>query len=327
MANLKDVLKKLNKGKREEDQTSILGNNSLVRGTISTGSPYIDYLSGGGFLDGGYNTIVADGGAGKSSIALLACKDTIDRKGKYAVYFDGEGTLNDSYIDRMGVNRDMLIVKRGRNLETMLDEAEIFSTADDVGIIILDSIPIFTATAVEEKSASDASMAVEARKYTTRMPIIEGNCVNRGIGIIGLTTYKTDPGSLGDNRVLPRGKWQSTMVNTFIDLIRKDFIFDDSGKQIGHKLDVRIKKTKNGAYDPKKAFRVNFYYDGGFNKINEYAKLFVELGIVSQGGAWITYPNEDAEVFKANGIDEFANVLKDNPKTFNFLLSELNNTL
>jgi len=327
MADLKDILRKLNKGKKEEDKLGVLGKTSLVRGTISTGSPYLDYLTGGGYLDGGYNTIVADGGTGKSSMALLACKHTIDVKGKYAVYLDGESTLNDSYIDRMGVDRDKLIVKRGRNLEEMLDNAEAFSTADDVGIIIFDSILIFTATSVEEKSAGDNSMTVEARRYAARMPIIEGNCVPRNIGMIGLTSWREKPGAMGDPRYLSRGNWQYTMNNTFLDLTRKKFIFNDLGEEIGHTLDVRVKKTKNSTYDPKKAYNLNFYYDGGFDKIEEYGRLFLQLGIVSQGGAWITYPDVEGVLQKASGISGFLEIISKDEKLFDFLKEEYNKVI
>ena len=314
MANLADVLKQVNKGKREEDQTTLLGNKSLVRGVTSTGSVYLDYVSGGGFLDGGFNEIIADGGTGKSSVALLACKDNIKRKKKYAVYFDGEGTVNDSYIDRMGIDRDMLIVQRGRNLEEMLDMAEAFSKADDVGIIVIDSIAIFVSSVVEAKSASENSMAVEARKYNQRMPIIEGNCMNRGTTLLGLTSYKLDPGAMGDPRKLPRGQWQFTMSNTMLELTRKDLILDENKITIGHVLDARIKKTKNGAFNPKDVYSVNFYYDGGFNQIEEYARLFIELELVRQGGAWITYDDYNGEEIKVNGTSAFIEKIKGDTK-------------
>ena len=163
MATLEDTLKKLNKGKREQDNYSLLKDKEVIRTRTSTGSPYLDYLSGG-FMNGGYNCLVAKGGSGKSSISLLACKDTIDRRGKVAVYFDGEGTLDDSYFSRMGINKDNFIHIRHRNLERMLDEAEAFAQADEVGIIVFDSIPIFKSTVVQEKSASDYTIGIEAQR-------------------------------------------------------------------------------------------------------------------------------------------------------------------
>lgn len=321
--NLEEVLKKLNKDKKEEDKAGILGDKQIIRTTTSTGSPYLDYLTGGGFMNGGFNLLIASGGVGKSSISLLACKDTIKRRGKIAVYFDGESTLNDSYFERMGVPKDRFIHRRVRNLEAMLDEAELFAQSEDVGIIIMDSIPIFTATAIEAKSANENSIGNEAKRFTCRMPVLEGYASTRDICIIGLTSYKLNPGAMGDPRVLQRGEWQKTMSNTTLDMIKKDIIKDSNKNTIGHKIDVRVNKTKNNFYDKSVAYTVNFYNEGGFNQIDEYAQVMIETGIVKSGGAWISFPNKDAEEVKANGLAKFIEHLKENPEDFEYLKSQI----
>lgn len=324
MASIQDTLKKFNKDKREEDKVAILGNTELIRTTTSTGSPYLDYLTGGGYMNGAYNMEIASGGVGKSSMALLACKDTIERRGKIAVYLDGERTLNESYLQRMRVPKDKFIHIVGRNLEEMLDNAELFSQSEDVGIIVMDSIPIFTATSVEVKSAGENSIGTEAKRFTTRMPIIEGFAGKRDICILGLTSYKLNPGSMGDPRVLPRGEWQKTMANTTLDMIKKDILFDANKNIIGHKIDVRIFKTKNHFYDKSIPYTINFYNEGGFNPVDEYARIFVETEIVKQGGAgWITYPTKDGEEKKIQGVDKLAEYLKNNQEEFEFLKEQL----
>lgn len=324
MSDLKSVLKKLNKGKREEEHSKILGDNSLKKVMYSTGSPYLDYLTGGGFPGGGYNTVEASGGVGKTSLLLLACNDAITNKNKYAVIFDGEGTLEDSYINRMGVDRSKLIVERGRVLEDMLDKAEAYATADDVGIIVFDSIPIFVSKTVEEKSAQDVTMAVEARKYSARMPVLEGHCAVRDIALIGLNAYKLDPGAMGDPRVLPRGKWQLTMNNVFLSMIKKELIFDENKKAIGHKIDVRVKKTKLKEYDAKKAYTINFYYEGGIDKEEEYIRLFLELGLINKSGGWYSFPNKDGEEIKKQGEQAVIEYLINNKKDYDFLKKQYN---
>lgn len=322
MATLAETLKKLNKGKREQDNYSLLKDKEVIRTRTSTGSPYLDYLSGG-FMNGGYNCIVAKGGSGKSSISLLACKDVIS-KGKVAVYFDGEGTLDDSYFKRMGINKDNFIHIRHRNLERMLDEAEAFSQADEVGIIVFDSIPIFKSTVVQEKSASDYTIGIEAQRWGARMTLIEGYAVARDICLLGLQHYKKDPGvMMGDNRTLSRGEWQGTMMNTFIDLTKKKTIYDENKNVIGHTLDVRIKKSKGSAYDPTEIFNINFYNEGGFNQIDEYARVFIETEIAKQGGAWVKFPNVNAEEISVNGVDKFIEYLKANLEDFEFLKQQL----
>lgn len=327
MANLADVLKKLNKDKKEEDKISLLKDKKedyLIKKTISTGSPYLDYRLGGGFVLGGYNTIIADGGTGKTSMALKAVKDSNERLGKIGVYWDAEGTMEKSYLTRMGVKEDYFLPEKSRNLEHMLDTIEALATADDVGVIVLDSIPVFVSSVVEAKSAEDNNMAVEARKFTARMPIVEGNCVKRDIAIIGLTSYKLDPGAMGDPRKLSRGGWQYTMSNVILELTKKDIILDDDKNPIGHKLDVRIKKSKLAPYNPKEVITLNFYYQGGFNEIDEYAQLFGELGIVKVGGGgWTTFPDRFGEEKKVQGLTLFIEYLKANPEDFEFLKQQL----
>jgi len=322
MATLEETLKKLNKGKREQDTYSTLKDKEVIRTRTSTGSPYLDYLSGG-FMNGGYNCIVAKGGSGKSSVSLLACKDVISR-GKIAVYFDGEGTLDDSYFSRMGVNKNNFIHIRHRNLERMLDEAEAFSQTDEVGIIVFDSIPIFKSTVIQEKSAGDYTIGIEAQRWGTRMTLIEGYAVSRDICLLGLQHYKKDPGvMMGENRVLSKGEWQGTMMNTFIDLTKKKIIYDENKNIIGHTLDVRIKKSKTRAYDPTAVFSVTFYNEGGFNQIDEYARVLIETEIAKQSGAWVKFPNKDGEEISVNGTDKFIEYLKNNPEDFEFLKQQL----
>lgn len=327
MANLADVLKKLNKDKKEEDKISLLKDKRedyFIKKTISTGSPYLDYRLGGGFALGGYNTIIADGGTGKTSIALKAIKDSNERLGKVGMFWDAEGTMEQSYLDRMGVPKEYFLPEKSRNLEYMLDTIEALSTADDIGAIVLDSIPIFVSSVVEAKSAGDNNMAVEARKFTARMPIIEGNCAKRDIAIIGLTSYKLDPGAMGDPRKLSRGMWQYTMSNVILELTKKEIILDEDKNPIGHKLDVRIKKTKLAPYNPKEVIEVNFYYNGGFNQTEEYARLFCELEIAKVGGGgWTLFPNKDGEEKKVQGMDKFMEYLKANPEDFEFLKQQL----
>jgi len=129
---------------------------------------------------------------------------------------------------------------------------------------------------------------------------------------------------MGDPRVLPRGEWQKTMANTILDMTKKALIKDEGKVVIGHQIDVRVKKTKNNSYDGALVYTVNFYNEGGFNPIDEYAQIFCELGIVSVGGAgWTTFPNINAEEIKVQGMDAFVTYLKENPEDFEFLKKQI----
>jgi RecA/RadA recombinase len=231
--------------------------------------------------------------------------------------------MNDSYIKRFGVDKSKLIYYRDRNLEVMLDTVEALSKADDIGIIIIDSIPIFVSTSVEDKAAGDNHIGTEAKRFSTRFPIIEGNCNRRGICLVALTFYTLNPGSMGDPRVLKRGEWQRYMSNLTLELTKKDLIKGVSGSPIGHVLDVRTKKSKLQEYDSKDVFQLNFYYDGGFNQYDEYASIFIEEGIVKQGGAWFSFADDAAEEIKFQGKTKLVEHLKTNEEHFQTLLKRI----
>ncbi|MCO6500283.1 MAG: hypothetical protein J5I47_07905 [Vicingus serpentipes] len=310
----KDVLKKLNKDVAIEDQFKIaseLPDDYFITEYISTGNPYMDYKINGGFPLGRFVLLAGGEGSAKTSIALKTGSN-IQKRGKFLVYFDGEGTVDESYLTRFNIDKSLLIHHKGTNLEFMLDSAEELSKADDVGMIVIDSIPSFVSTVLEEKSASDNSMAVEARKYNARMPIIYGNCIRRDIILVGITFYKLDPKALGDPRKLPRGEWQKYMSSLTLEFSKKEknIMYDNSGELVGVSLDVWVKKSKQHKADAKKPFKINFYYDFGYDVFDDYAELFEELGLISKSGSWYTLPDGE----KVQGIPKVAEYLELNPE-------------
>lgn len=327
-----EVLKKLNKSKAEEDKIKLASDYSeeyFSKDVISTGSPYLDYrinneIGRGGFVKGGLNLLIGGEGSAKTSIALIAASNEQKKTGKYAVFYDGEGSLNESYLKRFNIDKSKFIYYKGRNLEDMLDTVEALSTASDVGMIIIDSIPIFNSSVVEEKAADSNTIGIEAKRWGSRMSIIESNCSRRNIALVGMTFYKMNPGAMGDPRVLPRGEWQKYMSNLSIELTKKDLIKDENKKPIGHVIDVRTKKSKLQAYDSKDAFQINFYYDYGFNKYDEYTSIFIEEGIISQGGAWFSFADKDGVEVSLQGKIKVVEYLKENEEDFQELIKRMN---
>lgn len=331
MKKLVDVLKELNKGKSEPDKIRFAHEypeDHFITHVYSTGSPYLDYkikkeYGRGGFPLGRFMLVVGGESSGKTSLAASAMRE-VQKTGKIAVLFDVEGTFDESYIDRFNLDKDLLLHITGSNLEEMLDTAEAISTSDDVGIIVIDSIPIFFSKVVEDKSAEDNTIGVEAKKFNARFPIIYGNCVRRGISIVGLTFYKLNPGATHDNRVLPRGEWQKYMSSLTLELLKGDLIFDND-VLVGHDVKVKIKKSKLQEFDKKDEFIVKLYYNGGFNIIDEYTQIFIEIGMIEKGGAWYKLPDSgDIVGPKLQGKDAVISFFKDNSEYFNLILQKYN---
>lgn len=318
--NAADVLKKVNKSYDSDldklKLASDLPDDYFKTKLSSTGSVYLDYKLGG-VVKGALNLIVGKESSGKSSLALCMAKPIQDSK-KYVVIFDAESSVSESYLERFGITKEYLIHIKKRNLEEVLDLAQEFSKADDVGMIIFDSIPVFTATAVEEKSANDNHMGVEARRWTTRFAVIESNCINRSIPIVALTFYTYDlKVKFGDPRVIKRGEWQKLAAQLFIELSKGDLLYNNQGNVVGHELKVKIKKSKVKAYDPKEQIIVNFYYDKGFDNDADSVKIFIDEGIINKSGSWFSFNDDKGEEVKIQGEDNVVAYMTENPKVLN----------
>lgn len=328
MASLEEVLKKLNKGKAEGDKFKMVSEGgTLTMDFSSSGSKYLDFIMSNKVVPLGAMTLVTGWeGSGKTSITLVMLREIQKQTGKSVVIFDGEQTITDSHIERFGLDKTKLIVYKDSVLEDMLDAAEDFSKSEDVGAIMIDSVKSFFSLAVEAKSAEDNHIGIEAKKLGSRLAIINANCARRGIGLIVLNQWRENPGAIaGDPKVLPGGNWGKYMPFTHLDFTKKDLIRDSDGCIIGHKLDVRIRKSKAGAFDKKEVFTLDFMYDGGFNEVNEYARIFIEIGLAKSGGAWITTWDENGEEVKFNGLNKFIDSLKSDTNLYETLKRRVEN--
>lgn len=323
MGSLKDQLKKLNKSLAEKDKikpVSEYERSYFDIKTTSIGSPYLDSV--GMKVPLGLLTLLTGWkSSGKSSLAMIAISQ-IQKEfpDKYVVYYDGEGTVSNSYMDRLGIDREKIIVIKDKQLETMLDRVELLIQSDDVSAVVIDSVKTFFSVVVEDKSAEDNTIGIEAKRFNARMPIIEGYCQSRDIALIVINQYRENPGKMmGDPRTLPGGHWQTYMAALWLDSTKKAVI-KEGDVVVGNEVDIRIRKSKLGPFDEKKVFTTNFYYDGGFDAYDEYARLLIDKGVVVQKGAWITLPDVDNKVQGKNALADF---LEDNPEYCKELLKKI----
>jgi len=317
MKTVREILKELNKGRSELDSFRIASEQPegyFDQKVVSTGSPYLDSKINtetglGGIPLGNLTLITGWESSGKSSFALNTIAQAQKQLGGVCVYFDGENSVKTSYLHRFGIDMERFIYIKERNLEVVLDTAESFSRADDINIIAFDSIKSFVSTDVELKTASETSIGVEARKWGARMPVILGNAARRNTAIIAINQWREKIGVMhGDPRTLPGGNWQKYDPALMIDLTKRELIKDSEGKIIGNVMDIRIKKSKQDAYDPTDKISLNFYYDGGFSYVDENVLLLIEKGVIHQAGAWFKLPNGD----KIQGKDKVVAFFKDN---------------
>ena len=320
MPDIKTVLNRLNKSRTvDSDKFKIASKQPkdyFDWKFYHSGSDLLDsHLSGG--VPRGLVLLTGNKGAGKTSFALTIAKDVTDSK-KYVAYFDGEHSVKKSEYSfpakDLGVDLDYLVHYKGSNLEDMLDAAEALATSEDVGMIVIDSIKAFNPTAMENKSADETGMGNQARKYGERINILLDLCERRNILLVGINQWRTDLGKMhGDKRTLPGGAWQEYFACLILDFTKKDLIADKDKNLIGHKMHVRVKKSKLKAHDPKEVLELNYFYGIGFDKVADATETLIQKGIIIKGGGWFDFP-EEFDQQKIQGKDNVVEHLRNNLK-------------
>lgn len=126
---------------------------------LPTGIFALDLAMGGGFPQGRAGVVYGFESAMKTTLAvkLIANAQRLLPK-KRAVYFDVEGSLDQEWAETFGVVWDDLLIIRPESAEQCVDMFEAMMMADDVSVLVLDSIAAMVTTTELEKSAEQANV-------------------------------------------------------------------------------------------------------------------------------------------------------------------------
>lgn len=187
---------------------------------IPTGIFELDLAIGGGFPVGRVSMVYGTESSGKTTLAYLTMA-TVQKMGREAVFVDIEGTFDPIWATYCGVDVSKVYVLSPATAEQASDIIESMLYADDVGIVVLDSIAaMMTANEIESDSSKQipggasllatklikkATVAINANKKQEVHPIFLGiNQIRTKIGVM----YGNPETMPGGNAV----KFHSSMV-------------------------------------------------------------------------------------------------------------------
>lgn len=187
---------------------------------IPTGIFELDLAMGGGFPVGRISMVYGTESSGKTTLAYLTMA-SVQKLGKEAVFVDIEGTFDPMWATHCGVDVSKVYVLSPSTAEQASDIIESMLYADDVGIVVLDSIAaMMTQNEIESESTKQipggasllatklikkATVAINANRKQSVHPIFLGiNQIRHKIGMM-----------YGDPETMPGGnalKFHSTLV-------------------------------------------------------------------------------------------------------------------
>ena len=253
------------------------------------------------------------------------------------VYFDAEGTIDSDWARKLGVDVDnvWLVRLHTQTAEQFLDQVmRVVRDADDVGMVLIDSIAVLVPQLVHGESFEQKSMGGNAKVVTDFCNEVCPILGEKDIACIIINQARDDFSNPYADFKIPCGnglKLASSLILTF----QKGKLLDAAGNEQkqsfetpqGNIVWVRIQKTKICKPDR----RVGFYtlsYDYGVDVVADLIPMAVELGVIKKAGAWFSIINpdtgelltyEDGEVIKFQGQVNLMSFLRETPEVYNFV--------
>lgn len=136
-----------------------VGDYGVPTGRMPTGVFPLDLALGGGLPTGKVITIYGPEQSAKTTVCLktIALQQRLHPE-KSAVFIDVENSFDPVWAQKLGVNTDTLVYVRPIAAEQAVDLCCAFMAAEDVSVIVLDSIGALVTQAEADKSAADAEV-------------------------------------------------------------------------------------------------------------------------------------------------------------------------
>ena len=220
---------------------------------LPTGIPELDAVITG-FPKGQISEIFALEKVGKTTLTLKAIA-ALTQKKKKVIFVDVENSFNKDRAISLGVNLDNLIIAKEFILEDVVEL--ILQHVESCEAIIIDSLPQLIPRREDQGEVGDANIGVKAKVINELCRRITPKLAKSKCAAIFINQMRPNMDPYGEKYIIPGGwamRYAATLRlqlarNNSSDLIKKKI--DGVEMQIGHKVHVKVKRTKNGSYEGK----------------------------------------------------------------------------
>lgn len=247
MSEADDILKTLKK-----DKGAHIGNKGVTFVSVDripTGLFQFDLATGGGIPKGRVSIIYGTESSTKTTITHLLSA-SVQKEGKKVVFIDLENTYDADWAKKCGVNTDEVYLMKPESAEQTIDIAEAMLCAEDVGLVIIDSLGAMTTdneidSGGEKMIVGGASLMVG--KLTRKCVVALGREWKRGHlpALVFINQIRVKIGvQYGDPETMPGGMTVKFASSLTIRLYGKDLIEKDQEMPRFKQVSGIIKKWK-----------------------------------------------------------------------------------
>ena len=318
-SKFQEALDALNKKYGEGTILSLGDKNHNEYDIISTGSIAFDYiaLGVGGFVKGKLYEIVGWEGSGKSTICGHAAAHC-QRDGGKVLYIDGEHAVDPNYFTSLGVDISKMLIAQPSHGEEGFQIALDMIETGEVDLVIIDSDSSLIPKKVLDGDIGDSSIGRKAKLNSDVYPKLKGILSKHQTCVIVVSQYREKIGVMfGDPRTTQGGHALKFYSDVRVEVSKT---LAKEGTEAYGNL-TKIKTIKNKMAPPFKGVEFEIVFGIGIDRMLEIMDMASEFGILRKYGKTITHNETKYD------LDEFTQLLTDNPEFFDSLKEEIINKL
>ena len=314
-----EALEKLNKAYGVGTVLTLESKTDGEYDIISTGSIGFDNitLGTGGFVKGKMYELMGWEGSGKSTIcghAVAECQ----KKGGTVLYIDGEHAVDKNYFQALGVDTAKMLIAQPSCGEEGFNIAMEMIQTGDIDLVIIDSDSSLIPKKVLDGEVGDSSIGKKALLNSNAYPKLKGALSQHNVCVIVVSQYREKIGVMfGDPRTTQGGHALKFYSDVRVEVSKT---LAKEGTEAYGNL-TKIKTIKNKMAPPFKGVEFEIVFGIGIDRMLEIMDMASEFGILRKYGKTITHNETKYD------LDEFTQLLTDNPEFYDSLKEEIINKL
>lgn len=332
MASLSEVFKNIEK---------ISGSKALMQGVevkdverIPLPMVVINRMLYGGIPKGRMIEFSGAESSGKTSTSLLLAGAYQRQDDRPVFFIDSEGTYDPRWAALLGVDNSRLIKWTPENVtaEEVFQKTLEVAATNEVGLIILDSIPALVPQQVDAKDITEYQMGGISKALTVFTQKLQKVLLtNNTVTFIGLNQVRDNMSQYGPSTTTPGGRgWKHlTSIRLEFASVNVDgngaYVPESNENPAGVKIAVSLRKNKTAPRNRKVGHYI-IDFENGFNEVLDVINLAISLGIITQRGSSFSYiDNDTAEVVIGGTLGKANFIEKITPEVFEKIKREVNN--
>lgn len=299
---------------------------------ITSGSPGLDLILGGGWPANQWVEIVGNESSGKTALALKTVAANQRRDPDFSTAWIAAEKWVSQYAEMCGVDLSRVIVVETNDMEEAYDHAILLAESRLIDCIVIDSLPALV-PAAEDKKDMDGITVGRGAILTAQFFRKVGKATKRNLNgeekpVLGImiNQWRMKIGiTYGDSRTTPGGVAKDYAYFVRVEVRRGDWIETKSTKErIGQTLVVRTMKNKTAP--AQKNAHVDFYFElggpvdpGQYDIAKDVIGVALQTGAIQQGGGGYYKFGEE----KWRGRDSLVDAIRGNTGLYDQIRAEV----